>query len=241
MMPIPDTLYHYLGVINSYYPNLAANLNDLLLQSRIAFSQNGEDLVVRNFLNGAPAPIGMYVDIGAYHPIRFSNTFALYLAGWRGVNIDANIEAINEFNRLRPDEINLHLAVAPSPTKLQFARFEEGAYNTLNYTRENLAISNISSPLKDIQEMECAGINDVLDKYTSGKKFDFLNIDVEGLDLRLFNAIDFTRFRPHIVAVEFDHPYWVTYEFITKLARIGYEFCSQCGGTSIFTRIDKAV
>ena len=33
--------------------------------------------------------LGFYVDVGAHHPKRFSNTYFFYKQGWNGINIDA--------------------------------------------------------------------------------------------------------------------------------------------------------
>ena len=49
-----------------------------------------------------------YVDLGAYDPIYHSNTFLLYLLGWRGLNIDANEDSIQTFEIFRPTDINVH-------------------------------------------------------------------------------------------------------------------------------------
>lgn len=42
--------------------------------SRRSFSQEGEDLIVHNILYEREN--GFYVDVGAHHPLRFSNTYA---------------------------------------------------------------------------------------------------------------------------------------------------------------------
>src|SRR5215510_10661697 len=54
---------------------------------RTSFSQQGEDLILARLFEGQRR--GFYVDVGAHHPRRFSNTFLLYRRGWRGLNIDA--------------------------------------------------------------------------------------------------------------------------------------------------------
>ena len=61
---------------------------------RFSFSQFGEDLVLLNYLK---EPHGFYVDVGAHHPVQFSNTYLLHRRGWHGVNIDATEEAIARF------------------------------------------------------------------------------------------------------------------------------------------------
>ena len=57
-------------------------------------------------------PSGFYVDVGAHHPIRFSNTFRLYRKGWRGLNIDANPGSMKRFHHTRPRDINIEAAVS---------------------------------------------------------------------------------------------------------------------------------
>ena len=54
----------------------------------------------------------MYVDVGCYHPIELSNTALLYNKGWNGINIDISEYSIELFNFLKPDDINLNLAVS---------------------------------------------------------------------------------------------------------------------------------
>ena len=53
----------------------------------ISYSQFGEDTLIAEFLSGnnlVNRP-KFYVDIGAYHPARFSNTKLLHLMGWSGI------------------------------------------------------------------------------------------------------------------------------------------------------------
>ena len=56
--------------------------------SRKQYSQWGEDLIIKEFFKRKK--IGVYFDVGCFHPIMYSNTCALFKKGWRGVNIDIN-------------------------------------------------------------------------------------------------------------------------------------------------------
>ena len=47
------------------------------------FSQNGEDLILNRLFENKTN--GFFVDIGAHHPVRFSNTYLFYLNGWSGI------------------------------------------------------------------------------------------------------------------------------------------------------------
>jgi hypothetical protein len=52
-----------------------------------SYSQEGEDMVLYRTFETVKE--GFYVDVGAHHPDRFSNTYKFYKQGWRGINIDA--------------------------------------------------------------------------------------------------------------------------------------------------------
>src|SRR5690606_23451660 len=59
---------------------------------------------------------GFYVDIGAHHPFKLSNTAYLWALGWNGVNVDAGAEAVAAFRKHRPQDMNIHAAVVDSAT-----------------------------------------------------------------------------------------------------------------------------
>ena len=61
------------------------------------FSQEGEDLLINRILNNKSE--GFFIDIGAHHPIRFSNTYFFYRKGWRGINVDAMPGSMKAFEQ----------------------------------------------------------------------------------------------------------------------------------------------
>jgi hypothetical protein len=73
-------------------------------------SVEGEDLLIDLYLRRMPP--GYYVDVGAHHPFRFSNTFLLKERGWSGINIDPNPESIEAFRQFRPGEANVQALVS---------------------------------------------------------------------------------------------------------------------------------
>src|SRR6476646_5268501 len=58
-----------------------------------SYSQEGEDRVLASLLfkirGGKEVTDGFYVDVGAHHPFKYSNTCFFYARGWQGINIDA--------------------------------------------------------------------------------------------------------------------------------------------------------
>ncbi|MBI1347034.1 hypothetical protein GC163_12170 [bacterium] len=76
---------------------------------KLSASQTGEDMIVRSLLESVRD--GFYVDVGAYHPVQFSNTYHFYLQGWHGLIIDANQKSINQFRMVRPRDKRIHACV----------------------------------------------------------------------------------------------------------------------------------
>lgn len=70
--------------------------------TRVSYSQDGEDTLVASIIRDKA---GVYVDVGAYHPILYSNTYALYRQGWNGIVIDPNIALRPLYSIWRPRDI----------------------------------------------------------------------------------------------------------------------------------------
>ena len=80
---------------------------------RYALSQEGEDLILARIYEHKPE--GFYVDVGALHPVRFSNTYFFYRQGWRGINIGAMPGSMKAFQHQRPRDINVEAAISDEP------------------------------------------------------------------------------------------------------------------------------
>ena len=76
-----------------------------------SFSSAGEDMILRHIL-GSDKMEGFYVDVGAFHPTLFSNTYFFYLNGWRGINIEARPGSKELFDKVRPGDVNLEVGVS---------------------------------------------------------------------------------------------------------------------------------
>lgn len=83
-----------------------------------SYAQFGEDRVIDSFFGGRDH--GFYVDVGCNRPIAYSNTWKLYLRGWRGIAIDANPTLIAEYARMRPDDIVLAQVISTSSAPVDF-------------------------------------------------------------------------------------------------------------------------
>ena len=100
-----------------------------------SYSQFGEDMCLRAIMHEKyqnPYYKGFYIDIGAHDPIRYSNTATFYDIGWRGINIDAQFEAIEKFKEKRPDDINLNIGIANKTGKMDYYTFSDHAINSFS-------------------------------------------------------------------------------------------------------------
>lgn len=166
-----------------------------------SFAQEGEDLVLRRFLEGRRR--GFFVDVGAHDPRRFSNTFRYYQEGWHGINIDPNPQAIEAFNRARPRDVNIAHGVAERPGRMTYYKFNDPALNTFDEALKSDREAN--TPYRVIGKTTVAveRLDRILERHLPpGQKIDFLSIDVEGLDLQVLRSNDWERFRPEYVLVE---------------------------------------
>jgi len=167
-----------------------------------SYSQEGEDIILRRIL-GEKKTAGFYIDVGAHHPKRFSNTYHFYKKGWRGINIDAKPGCTEIFRKIRPRDINLEFAISDKRQNLIYYCFNEPALNGFSKT---LSIErNKKDEYKIIDEIkiETLTLAEVLDTYLpSDTTIDFLSVDVEGLDFQVLTSNDWSKYRPNIVLVE---------------------------------------
>jgi FkbM family methyltransferase len=170
--------------------------------ARMSYAQEGEDLILLRLFEGTPP--GVYVDVGAHHPYRFSNTCLLHDRGWRGINIDARPGSMGPFNRARPRDINLEIGISERPSDLEFFQFDEPALNTFDRTLAQARQSE-GWRLASTVAVPCQPLSDVLARELprlGAAAPDLLSIDVEGLDLQVLRSNDWNACRPRVVVVE---------------------------------------
>ncbi|MCS7036522.1 MAG: FkbM family methyltransferase [Saprospiraceae bacterium] len=173
---------------------------------RRSYAQDGEDVVFLSFYEGMKGYKGFYVDVGAHHPVRFSNTLALYRRGWRGINIDPTPGSMRPFRLLRPRDINLELAIGLNSGKASFFCFNEPALNTFDERTAHIHLQNSRYYVIKTIEVPVEPLLKVLkDHLPPGQKIDLLSIDVEGFDLQVLQSNDWSLYSPEFILVEEVH------------------------------------
>jgi FkbM family methyltransferase len=167
-----------------------------------SFGQESEDLILTRMFDRQDK--GFYVDVGAHHPFRFSNTYLLYRRGWRGINIDAMPGAMAAFRRWRPEDVNLECMVSSDTAPRTFFQYDEPALNTVS--EELVRKREVDAPhyrLVGQVMLEARRLADILaDHVPPGRTIDILNVDVEGHDLDVLGSNDWQRFRPKVIVAE---------------------------------------
>ncbi len=163
------------------------------------YSQWGEDSYVANYFEEKDNVV--YVDVGANHPYRFSNTYWVYKnrGGGKCINIEPDVSNYNKLCKLRSKDINLNVGISDRKDELKYYAYEETAYNT--FSKERML------ELRDLG-MECEVLNvpviplqEILDQYNVSH-IDFMDLDVEGMEIKVLNGIDFKKTWIDIMLIE---------------------------------------
>ena len=203
------------------------------------YSQEGEDILLSKIFEDKES--GFFVDVGAHHPKRFSNTFLLYKKGWHGINIDPLPGSMKIFKKIRPRDINLEIAVSIKEQELTYYMFNEPALNSFSKTIA-MQHQNDHYKIEKMIKVPSLPLSKILANHLPKRQIiDVLNVDVEGLDLEVLKSNDWRIYRPKIILVEILHSGLSTiktepiYIFLEKM---GYSLVSKLLHTCIFKSSD---
>lgn len=166
-----------------------------------SYSQCGEDLIIQYVfqLRGIKKPT--YIDIGAHHPNKLSNTALFYDLGSQGINIEANPELMSAFLKMRTRDINLNIGIASVKGDTEFYIMKDNTLSTFSNIELN-SLLNLGMELEKVLKVPILTINEILHNYCNNQFPDFLSLDVEGLDLDIIQDIDFNISSPKVICVE---------------------------------------
>ena len=166
-----------------------------------AFSSEGEDLILKRIFHQQLE--GVYVDVGAHHPFRFSNTYLFYKMKWRGINIDPMPGSRALFDKYRPLDTNLEMGVSAQRQSLTYSIFNEPALSTFSGEKVKEYTQDPQYRVIGQQQVETWPLADILDRYLHrSATIDFLTIDAEGLDMEVLQSNNWKKYRPRYVLVE---------------------------------------
>ena len=166
-----------------------------------SYSQEGEDMILMRIFEKQNN--GFYIDVGALHPKRFSNTYYFYLKGWRGINIDATPGSMKKFNKTRPNDINIEQAVSDKKTELTFYMFNEPALNTFSEKIKDNLLNTSNYKLINKQKLQTKKLCEIFqENLVQNQTIDFISIDVEGYDFEVLKSNDWDSYIPKVILIE---------------------------------------
>jgi len=209
--------------------------------SKKNYSVFGEDKFIERYFRNKPK--GFYIDVGCYHPLDGNNTQLLYKKGWNGINLDINYYSIELFNFLRKGDINIHSGISNKKNRLTMYYRKE--INMLNTLDEKIAKMNFRNGYKK-KNIQVNTLNYFISKYFKKlDMIDFMNIDVEGVELNVLKSLNFKIYKPKLICVEihnikkmFDtnYKYLKTNSIYNFLVKKGYKIVWKYKYSFIFER-----
>ncbi len=169
---------------------------------KVHYSQFGEDIVLKELLREG-IKNGFYVDVGCYHPKKYSNTYMLYKWGWEGINIDMEEDKISLFNIVRPRDHNVLCAVSDRKEKVTL--YKNNKFG-LGSTIDKQVKDQRKTDFLDTIDLRSNTLNEIIENSPfRGRQIDVLSIDVEGMDFKAINSLDIEMYKPKIVIIEDHH------------------------------------
>jgi FkbM family methyltransferase len=166
-----------------------------------SYSQEGEDMILRRLFE--KQHIGFYIDVGAHHPKRFSNTYFFYKKGWNGINIDAMPESMKPFDKIRSRDINIEKPVSDKKQVLTYYAFNEPALNGFSKELSEERNGKGNYFVEFTKDIETSTLEEILDNHLPiNQQIDFLSIDVEGLDFMVLKSNNFDKYKPKVILIE---------------------------------------
>lgn len=202
------------------------------------YAQHGEDIVFLNIFKLLGVSEGTYLDIGAHHPSIISNTKLLYERGWRGVNVDANPYIMHEFERERPGDINLNLAVVPDDRlETEFFMYARTSGRNTADPQEVERMKDWNSPRETIT-VPAKTLNAIIEEHFINRRLDLLTVDIEGMDYEVLRTTSFAGAanvrRPKVICVEVRQNKDDFLRFVDMMMDKSYSLYARFGENLIF-------
>lgn len=207
-----------------------------------SYAQSGEDIVADTELEKKKK--GFYVDIGAYHPKLFSNTYLFYRKGWTGICVDPNPAMEELFAKARPKDKFLNMGVGKKEEVKEYFMFEDGAANTFSTEQARKNVEEAGRKMIGKKMIAVLPLKIIFEKYLPSveTKIDLLSVDVEGMDEEVLRSNDWKKFRPEVIICEdlgFDFKNWKKSGVAKYLSEAGYVLRDRTPYSLVFREATK--
>lgn len=168
----------------------------------ISFAANHEDVRLARVLT---EEVGVYVDVGANHPVEGSVTKHFFDRGWRGLNVEPSPVMFVELERARPSDTNIWAGASSAAGSGRFHFFSQAPGLS---TFDDAIASDHALMLGDaeVQDVPLVTLAELFAAHLEAPRIDLLVVDVEGAETDVLRGADFGRWRPRVVVVEATKP-----------------------------------
>ena len=189
----------------------------------LTYTQNLEDYHLWQALG--PKTNGLYIDVGAGHPIADNVSFWFYERGWRGICVEPQPDLVAAYGHIRPRDTVFAGLVGRQNGETDFHMVDRlhGFSTTVEKHAQGAGqfgadYRTVRMPIVTMAEL-CArnGVTEI----------DFLKIDVEGAEADVLMGNDWKQYRPKVIVAEAilpgsGEPAWGEWE--PYILAQGYEF-----------------
>lgn len=171
-----------------------------LYRAQLYFSQNGEDGIIEEIFRRLEINKGCYVDFGAGDGFGASNTFGLFLKGWKGVLIEAD----SQLCKILKENFK---------ERECFQGFRDGAGRNIDLRpREIQILKNETMNVECVEKFVSLEPGETLDEILSQTKIsqevDLVSIDIDGNDYWVWQSL--MNYKVKVIIVEYNptfHPH----------------------------------
>lgn len=147
---------------------------------------------------------GVYVDVGAGHPVADNVSFHFYLKGWRGLIVEPQAELARLYRPLRPRDVVIDHLVGNHEGTATFHQVERlHGFSTMIPAHAEGARA-FGAGYRSC-EMRVRPLASLIDE-AGLAEIDFLKVDVEGAEADVLAGMDWKRHRPKILCIEAVRP-----------------------------------
>lgn len=190
--------------------------------------------IYHNFFSESDMRNGTFVDVGAYHPLKYSNTYFFEKClGWRGTCVEPSPYAHHLFRSYRKCTLLPNCAWNESKT-IRMA-YQKDLIEAKIVTEA--ADEEVDETRGGFFEATCMTLEEILDSQ-GYHRVDFLSVDVEHAEVQLFEKFPFHKFDIRTIVIELQVASFYLIDAI--MTRNGYGKVAILGGDHVYVKIGDA-
>jgi len=216
-------------------------------RAKTSYSIYGEDLLIQGILDRRSMKTGenlrlSFVDIGAWRPMRGSNTYFLYKKGMYGTAIEPNPYLKKLWQSTRPNDVFRSVACGNEESGKLNIFHRIAASNTLDTVFADEIMQSQQISIVDSIGVTMSTLEEILIEHKRIFSEPFiLDIDIEGMDFEIIETFEFPpSLRPFMILIEdvsaLDAPKDRN-QIAQHLTRHGYEMAARTIATAVY--LDK--